>query len=187
MAGNAIRDISGTGSFASARKGGLTGDEIRQIEALRSGPRPVPWQAIAARYGRCMEDIQRAFQPLPANDLKPVTAWHLGPCSEKVQAFVLAECKRHGVTTSEIAAVRRADSGYSNHRRLAQRAIYLSTATTFRAMSMVDLGALFMRTPDQMNRTINDERRRALEAGMEHVSAPLARVIDGIAEKVAAK
>jgi len=51
------------GSFASSRRGGLTSDEIRMAEALRARERPVSFQNIAARLGRCEADVRRHFEP----------------------------------------------------------------------------------------------------------------------------
>lgn len=72
------------GIFATSRRGGLSGEEIRMIEALRAKDRPEPWQALAMRFGRPVEDIKAVCNavtfepsdarrpPLPANDPRPV-------------------------------------------------------------------------------------------------------------------
>lgn len=60
-----------SGLFATARRGGLTGDEIREIGALRSGPRPVPYRVLADRYGRCEADIRAVMEPTPRADNAP--------------------------------------------------------------------------------------------------------------------
>lgn len=49
------------GDFATSRRGGLTGEEIREIEAHRAKDRPTPWAALARRYGRCEADIRALF------------------------------------------------------------------------------------------------------------------------------
>lgn len=50
--------MSRAGDFATARRGGLTAGELREIEAHRAKERPTPWQALAARYGRPVAEIQ---------------------------------------------------------------------------------------------------------------------------------
>lgn len=71
------------GLFATSRRGGLTMVEIREIEAHRNRDRPTPWQALASRYGRPVEDIQAViFTPRPAPEPEP----------EPVQEFVWDEC-----------------------------------------------------------------------------------------------
>ncbi len=58
------------GTFSTARRGGLSPAEIREIEAHRSKERPTPWQALAAMYGRSVADIQGLFHG-GANDNAP--------------------------------------------------------------------------------------------------------------------
>lgn len=53
------------GDFATARRGGLTMVEIREIEAHRCRERPTPWQALSARYGRPVAEIQALMAPAP--------------------------------------------------------------------------------------------------------------------------
>lgn len=48
--GRAVMVHESAGSFATARRGGLTNEEIRQIEAHRARERPTPWQALSKRY-----------------------------------------------------------------------------------------------------------------------------------------
>lgn len=50
-----------SGLFATSRRGGLTPAEIRLVEDLRSGDRPVSWQNIARRLGRCEADVRVLF------------------------------------------------------------------------------------------------------------------------------
>jgi hypothetical protein len=70
------RSAGSAGCFATARRGGLTCEEIRQIEALRSKDRPEPWQALAARFGRPVEDIKAVCTaPRPVVEI----ARHLPP------------------------------------------------------------------------------------------------------------
>lgn len=61
MAGNAIRD-SHAGSFATGRRRGLTGEELREIEAHRARERPTSWQNLALRYGRCEADLRDLYE-----------------------------------------------------------------------------------------------------------------------------
>lgn len=49
------------GNFATSRRGGLTPAEIRLAQDLRSGERPVSWQNIANRLGRCEIDVRAMF------------------------------------------------------------------------------------------------------------------------------
>lgn len=60
-----------TVSFATSRRGGLTPDEIHQIEAHRNRERPTPWQALAARFGRPVADIQAVItSPRPSGHIR---------------------------------------------------------------------------------------------------------------------
>lgn len=66
------RSPSSAGSFATSRRGGLTNEEIRMIEALRAKDRPEPWQALSARFGRPVEDIKAVCSaPRPVVEIKP--------------------------------------------------------------------------------------------------------------------
>ena len=51
--------------FSPRRRGGLTGEEIREIEAHRAKERPTPWRVLAERFGRCEADLLAMFQPAP--------------------------------------------------------------------------------------------------------------------------
>lgn len=67
---------SHAGSFATSRRGGLTHDQIREIEAHRAKERPTPWQALSARYGKPVEDIRAVLAApcaavVPAEPTKP--------------------------------------------------------------------------------------------------------------------
>lgn len=53
------------GQFATSRRGGLTRDQIREIEAHRAKDRPTPWQALSNRYGRTVSDLQAAVDKTP--------------------------------------------------------------------------------------------------------------------------
>ena len=60
-----------TVSFATSRRGGLTPDEIHQIEAHRNRDRPTPWQALAARFGRPVATIQAVISaPRPTGHVR---------------------------------------------------------------------------------------------------------------------
>lgn len=60
--------MSSAGLFATARRGGLTMEQVREIEAHRAKDRPTPWQALAARYGRPVADIRAVMEsPRPAS------------------------------------------------------------------------------------------------------------------------
>jgi len=60
-----------TVSFATTRRGGLTTEEIRQIEAHRNRERPTPWQALSARFGRPVADIQAVIcSPRPTGEVR---------------------------------------------------------------------------------------------------------------------
>ena len=58
MSGTAHQN-TGAGAFATSRRGGLTSEEIRMAYRLRKGPRPLSWQHIATRLGKCESDIRR--------------------------------------------------------------------------------------------------------------------------------
>jgi len=60
-----------TVSFATTRRGGLTPDEIHQIEAHRNRDRPTPWQALADRFGRPVATIQAViYAPRPTGHVR---------------------------------------------------------------------------------------------------------------------
>ena len=60
-----------TVSFATTRRGGLSPEEIHQIEAHRNRERPTPWQALAARFGRPVADIQAVItSPRPSGQIR---------------------------------------------------------------------------------------------------------------------
>lgn len=57
--------------FGSARRPGLTSDQMLEIIKLARGAggvRPIPRQAIANRYGVALEDINRILAPTPTKD-----------------------------------------------------------------------------------------------------------------------
>lgn len=63
------------GLFATSRRGGLTMSEMREIEAHRSRDRPTPWQALAARYGRSVQEIKAVVHPpMPEHEPEAVSA-----------------------------------------------------------------------------------------------------------------
>lgn len=62
------------GEFATAPRGGLDREQVREIEAHRAKERPTPWSALAKRYGRCEADIRALFDPKPENDNAPAPA-----------------------------------------------------------------------------------------------------------------
>lgn len=63
---NASMNPASAGLFATSRRGGLSNEEIREIEAHRAKDRPTPWPALAKRYGRCEADLRAYFAPKPA-------------------------------------------------------------------------------------------------------------------------
>ena len=65
MSGTSMNPAA-AGLFATARKGGLTNEEIHEIEAHRAKARPTPWSALAKRYGRCEADLRAYFAPKQA-------------------------------------------------------------------------------------------------------------------------
>lgn len=68
-----MNENTGSGRFATTRRGGLTAPEIREIEAHRAKERPTPWSALAKRYGRCETDLRAAFaqpEPEPEQDAR---------------------------------------------------------------------------------------------------------------------
>lgn len=47
----------GAGTYATLR-GIMTQEEVNEVVALRSLPRPMPWQALQARFGRAVETLK---------------------------------------------------------------------------------------------------------------------------------
>lgn len=68
-----------SGLFATSRRGGLTAEEIREIEAHRAKDRPTPWAALARRYGRCEADIRALYAepepPAPVDNARVNFPW----------------------------------------------------------------------------------------------------------------
>lgn len=46
------------GSFATTRRGGLTSEDVNEINSHRHRDRPTPWSALAKRYGRTEAEIK---------------------------------------------------------------------------------------------------------------------------------
>jgi hypothetical protein len=96
------------GHFATARRGGLTNEEIRQIEAHRARERPTPWQALAKRYAvseitlRQLFDGLESISPSPMadpNDQKLKDMWRRGVRSNVI-------CSELGISRSTLWAKR---------------------------------------------------------------------------------
>ena len=107
-----------SGLFATARRGGLTAHEITEAERLRSGPRPLSWQHIAARTGRCAQTLQAYFatrpEPSPVAIPEPVAVveertWFKADIAvlmrfERREIGIRAAAKQMGCSPHEIIA-----------------------------------------------------------------------------------
>lgn len=149
---------SGRGEFATARRGGLTPAEIREIEAHRAKDRPTPWRALARRYGRPEADIKALFIK-PDNDDK-AEHWPFGACEDDVKDQIKAVAKRHRLTLDQMAdaSVR----GRAAVRiRAAQRECYSVIYRAFPRLTMVDLSVIFDRSQACLWRDLMDHERGA--------------------------
>jgi hypothetical protein len=70
---SAAMNAAMSGLFAIARKGGLTGDQMREIEGHRAKARPVPFRVLADMYGVCESDIADLFSVKPVEPVSPPT------------------------------------------------------------------------------------------------------------------
>jgi hypothetical protein len=59
---------AGAGCFATSRRGGLSYEEIRQIEAHRAKERPTSFQNLAQMYGQPVAVLQGLFQAAPPKE-----------------------------------------------------------------------------------------------------------------------
>lgn len=173
---------TGPGDFATSRRGGLTREEIREIEAHRGRPRPTPWQALSERYGRSVSDLKALFA-VPEVAVSPPEAWPFGACSFAIQEALRSVAEMHGCTLAE--ALMERTPGKAGAR--ARRQMYLVA----RAMGLTldDLCGIFGRDRKLIYEAIQADTRRVgpAETGLHHVSIPLAKVIDDIAGKVGAQ
>ena len=89
------------GVFATSRRGGLTNEEVRTAQALRSGARPWSFQNIARRLGRSEIDVRRMLDAGFAEDYgQPSVVEQPGrtnfPWTDKQTAYLIANYKRQG-------------------------------------------------------------------------------------------
>lgn len=107
------RQPGAAGMFATSRRGGLSGEEIRMIEALRAKDRPEPWQALAARFGRPVEDIKAVCTaPRPTVEFEPyVPATPAPPPSQAVDtpSVLLPGLWVAGLSVDQIADILKMD------------------------------------------------------------------------------
>lgn len=132
------------GLFATARRGGLSVVEVREIEAHRAKARPTPWQALAQRYGRPEAEIRDLFRK-PDNDDESAPVWPLGACDAPVQNLIATVCRQHGVTPVDLVPnpANGQPGGAANMKAL--RACVSMVRAAFPALTMISLEALFLR------------------------------------------
>jgi hypothetical protein len=137
--------LSGAGSFATARRGGLTSEEKREIRAHRYRDRPTPWQALAKRYGRPEEEIRALFDPAPIPNAEN-DDWPYGPCDEAVKAVVRAVASGQSLTVADLAERRKGGSENTRgHVWQAQRAAISAVHHAFPRLTFLDLEGIFLR------------------------------------------
>lgn len=156
----AAQNATNAGAFATCRRGGMTNEEIREIEAHRSRSRPTPWQALAVRYGRCVTDLRLAADPTFQRPQSVVSAPPPLPRSSAKKLSVR-------VGGQKPRALSEAD-----HRVLAM--------VEAGSLSRIKAAEIMATTPKTIRRCLE---RRA-DAGLQHVSIPLANVINEIAAKM---
>jgi hypothetical protein len=100
-----VRHQTSAGAFATSRRGRLTNEEIHQIEALRARERPMSWQHIAQRFGRCEADLRAAFEPKPERRVEeePVATRKNLPWNDQQTGYLVASYGK--VPCAEIAHV----------------------------------------------------------------------------------
>ena len=107
------RQPGSAGMFATSRRGGLSNEEIRMIEALRAKDRPEPWQARAARFGRPVEDIRAIFgAPRPIVEIErhmPAPAPTPAPPPVDTPAALLPGLWIAGLSVDQIADILKMD------------------------------------------------------------------------------
>lgn len=140
---------SSAGSFATSRRGGLSGEELRMAEALRARERPVSWQNLARRFGCSEIDLKKALIPQYAND--DGEDWPFGPADEIVKHVVRAVADMHGVSLAQMAASNK--GGDSDTVWKAQRAAYVATYKTGR-ITLMQMEAIFGRDKASIGRAM---------------------------------
>lgn len=90
------------GLFATSRRGGLTAEELRMVEALRARERPVSWQNIAARMGRCEADVRASIEGR-SDFAPPYDSWFFGDCDDEIKTIIKDVASRHGVSLKALA------------------------------------------------------------------------------------
>jgi lambda repressor-like predicted transcriptional regulator len=137
------------GSFATARRGGLSSEEIRMAEALRARERPVSWQNLARRFGCSEIDLKNALIPQYAND--DVERWPFGPADDVIKAVIRAVADMHGVSLAKLAASNK--GGDDDTVWKAQRAAYVATYNTGR-VTLMQMEAIFGRDKASISRAM---------------------------------
>lgn len=135
---NAAAAINGAGAFATSRRGGLSPQEVRAIEAERARPRPTPWQALARTYGRPEIELRALLTPTPVVE----EAWPLGECDPAVKSVIRHCAKAYGVTVREIAEARGNQGTMQTPALLAQTAAIAAVQEQFR-LTLYALSFLF--------------------------------------------
>lgn len=148
-----VRHQTSAGAYATSRRGALTSLEIHEIEALRARDRPVPFNALARRYGRCEADI-RALFIVPEPKAATEEPWPFGEASEAVQAVVREISRVHRVSLAQMAAPQGGTRVANLPIWKAQRAAYVA-AKRVGKLSMTSLEEVFRRDKATLSRAIS--------------------------------
>lgn len=150
---NAAAALNGAGAFATCRRGGLSPQEVRAIEAARARPRPVPWQALARSYGRPEPELRALLAPPE----QVSDAWPLGECSDAIKAVIRRIADRHGVTVEAIATSRGHRVTMESPAARAQTAAIVSVREQF-GLTLYELSFLFLREKSCISDRVREHR-----------------------------
>lgn len=125
------RSVGSAGLFATSRRGGLGLEEIRMIEALRAKDRPEPWQALAMRFGRPVEDIRAVIEsPRPSGQREASP-----PVADRPEPEKAPPPYRYGHLENRFAAMWREGVGVHD----ICRALHISTSSAKLIRTRLDL------------------------------------------------
>lgn len=91
----------------------LSGEDLRQIEALRARERPVPWCHLARQYNVCEADLRQYFEGATVSSPPPAPKVHVKSRGERLTEYWLGGMsyddmsERLGMNRSAISDMRK--------------------------------------------------------------------------------